>query len=162
MHMLHQRAGHAHRKIEPRHRQGPMVGVEKVVQHVYAGTVGDAAVHHAHFAVQTPPAAGEKHSEPPQRRKNPPCHTTAVKTLGPLRRQAGRAETIHREVDPDAAQRRALERTRYQTARRIQVEDIGLKADFMLAGVELRDQRREILLPALQQLHLVGRIQTRR
>ena len=82
-HALHQRPDHAHRKVEPRLREGTVIRVEVVIHHVDAAAIGDGAIDDTQLAMQAAPTARPQHAQAPQRRVDAPLDAALRETLPP-------------------------------------------------------------------------------
>ncbi len=106
-HVVHQRAGHAQRKVQPRCVQLAQRHVVLVVDDVDAAAKTHRAVDHTQLAVQAPPAAGQQQAEAAQRRVDVPVHAGGVEAVSPRLRDRW---ACPRRRSPAAPPRRAAPR----------------------------------------------------
>ena len=151
----HQAAGGAHRKVKAGGVQRTVVGVVKIIEHVDAAAKQHPPVHHAQLAVQAPPAAGQQQAQSAQGGVHPPLHTGRSEAGSPEGRQAAGAYAVHHQMRAHAALRRTGQRFAHAAARAGEVEDVGFKLNVRQGCIHGLDQRREQLLCALVQAHIV-------
>ena len=155
LHLGHQRAAHLQRKIQPGPRQPPQRHVVAVVNQVDAATEPHRPVHHAQLAVQAPPAVRQQQPQRPQRRIHAPQHPGSLKLFGPDLGQSPGAHAIDHQMGAHAARCGAHQRLGHRGSGAGEVKDVGLELDVRHGSIHGLNQRREELLGALQQTHLV-------